>query len=472
MGVLQAVLLWDLPADRWLQASLLGRSSGVLSGWRSGSWLLQALEPICFGVASLYLVMASQPATGPLGLILLAMAGLLGVLWITRGISITAVHLPLGVFWGIATLATLLSPVTYAAVDGWIKLTLYLLGALFLHQILQRSLSRSLLVGVLLLVGLWMSIYGLRQHFYGAAELATWVDPESGLRGTTRIYSYLLNPNLYGGFLIPLLPLGIAAMFYWRSWGWKLLALVATILNLGCLLLTYSRGAWIGGAAALAAIGLLLVQWLQVYLPQRWRAWALPTVSLLGGAVAVLGVISIDTLRLRVLSIFAGRNDTSNNFRINVWMSVLDMIRDFSLLGIGPGNDAFNRVYPLYQRGNYSALGAYSVPLELTVETGLIGVIAFCWFLGVLAGQGWRHWSRALRSRDREGLWVAAGIAAGIGLMTHGLVDTVWYRPQIQMLWWLSVALITTGGVSAEAEADLSSWDGATSHSGSSPQDD
>ena len=458
MRALQAVLLWDLPADRWLQASLLGRGAGLLASWQPGSWVLQALEPLCWGIASLYLLMASQPATGPLGLILLVMVGLLGVLWITRGITISAVHLPLGVFWGIATLATLMSPVTYAAVDGWIKLTLYVLGALFLHQLLLRPLYRSLLVGVLLLVGIWMSIYGLRQHFYGATELATWVDPESGLSGTTRIYSYLRNPNLYGGFLVPLLPLGIVAIVYWPLWGWKLLAGVATIMNLGCLLLTYSRGAWIGGAAGLAVIGLLLVQWLRIYLPSRWQAWALPGASLLGGAVAVLGVVSVDSLRLRVLSIFAGRSDTSNNFRLNVWMSVLDMIRDFPILGIGPGNDAFNRVYPLYQRGNYSALGAYSVPLELTVETGLIGLIAFCWFLLVLAGQGWQAWSRALQVRDREGLWVAAGLAAGIGLMTHGLVDTVWYRPQIQMLWWLVVALITTGekGTGSESgEASL-----------------
>jgi putative inorganic carbon (HCO3(-)) transporter len=28
-------------------------------------------------------------------------------------------------------------------------------------------------------------------------------------------------------------------------------------------------------------------------------------------------------------------------------------------------------------------------------------------------------------------------------MMAHGLVDTIWYRPQVQMLWWLAVALIT-----------------------------
>jgi len=46
----------------------------------------------------------------------------------------------------------------------------------------------------------------------------------------------------------------------------------------------------------------------------------------------------------------AGRADSSNNFRINVWAAVVEMIRDRPILGIGPGNTAFNKIYPLYQR--------------------------------------------------------------------------------------------------------------------------
>ncbi|GAC1460431.1 MAG: hypothetical protein NVS2B14_07740 [Chamaesiphon sp.] len=37
-----------------------------------------------------------------------------------------------------------------------------------------------------------------------------------------------------------------------------------------------------------------------------------------------------------------------------------------------------------------------------------------------------------------------SAIAAMIGLLGHGLVDTVWYRPQVNTLWWLMVALIAS----------------------------
>ena len=29
-------------------------------------------------------------------------------------------------------------------------------------------------------------------------------------------------------------------------------------------------------------------------------------------------------------------------------------------------------------------------------------------------------------------------------MLGHGLVDTVWYRPQVNTLWWLMIALIAS----------------------------
>ncbi len=447
-----SLLLRDFSIESWWQSSLLSRVSGSLRSWGKSSLLVQTSDWIGLGLVLLYWFFSAQSSTGILGLILLAMAALVVLGWLVETPNWLPVHLPLGLFWGIATLATILSPVPYAARDGWLKLTLYLAGYLLLLRLVRQPQFRDWIVGSLLLVSLGMGIYGLRQYFYGAAELATWVDPESGLAGLTRVYSFLRNPNLYGGYLIPTLPLGLAAIFLWPGWGIKLLVGFTTAVNLVCLVLTYSRGAWIGGLAALAIMVPLLVQWHTPHLPARWRRWALP--ALLGGGAAalLLAILTVRPLRLRAQSLFWGRLDTSNNFRLNVWAAVLEMIHDFPILGIGPGNVAFNRVYPLYQRGNFSALGAYSVPLQLTVETGFIGSLAFAWFLLVLWDHGWRGWNTLLSSRDPQGLWVAAGLAACTGMMAHGLVDTIWYRPQVQMLWWLAVALIIASPVACSPQ--------------------
>jgi putative inorganic carbon (HCO3(-)) transporter len=162
-------------------------------------------------------------------------------------------------------------------------------------------------------------------------------------------------------------------------------------------------------------------------------------------AIALLGaIIALEPLRLRVLSIFVGREDSSNNYRQHVWDSVHRMIKDRPLLGIGPGNDAFNKVYPRYMDSRYSALSAYSIWLETIVETGLIGFSLFVWSIFVTINQGITRVMNWRSSGNLKGFWLMAAIAAMAGLMVQGCFDTVWYRPQVNTLWWLMVGLIAS----------------------------
>lgn len=45
-------------------------------------------------------------------------------------------------------------------------------------------------------------------------------------------------------------------------------------------------------------------------------------------------------------------------------------------------------------------------------------------------------------SNDLQAIWILGAIASLAGLATQGLFDTVWYRPQINTLWWLCVAMV------------------------------
>ena len=52
---------------------------------------------------------------------------------------------------------------------------------------------------------------------------------------------------------------------------------------------------------------------------------------------------------------------------------------------------------------------------------------------------------KRLRDADNpQGYWLIGAIAAMVGLIGHGLVDTVWYRPQVNTIWWLMVAIIAS----------------------------
>jgi putative inorganic carbon (HCO3(-)) transporter len=64
--------------------------------------------------------------------------------------------------------------------------------------------------------------------------------------------------------------------------------------------------------------------------------------------------------------------------------------------------------------------------------------------------QGWVQLQRLRQLASEQGYWLMGAIAAQLGLLTHGLVDTVWYRPQVNTLWWLCMALIASYYVALE----------------------
>jgi putative inorganic carbon (hco3(-)) transporter len=444
----QHLTLTHLSAQQWMQSSYLHYLIGALKSWRQGSWLMQWAEPLGGLLVMVTFGLAPFVSTTLIGILLLACAGFWILLTLADDVEpgsvITPIHLIVILYWGIAVVATAVSPVRAAALQGLTKLSLYLLLFVLMARVLRIPRIRSSLITVYLLTALLVSVVGLRQWFFGADALATWVDPESSLAGTTRVYSFLGNPNLLAGYLLPAVIFSAAAFFAWKRWLPKALALVMWLCNALCLVLTFSRGGWIGFVLACFCMLMLLVHWFSVYLPRFWRRLALPVV--LGGSIAVVlfAVIAIEPLRDRVMTIFSGREDSSNNFRINVWMAVLEMIKDRPILGIGPGNEAFNRVYPQYQATGFTALSAYSIFLEVAVETGLIGLSCFIWILLVTFNQCWVQLQRLRKIGSSEGFWLMAAGASMVGMLAHGLVDTVWYRPQVSMLWWLMIAIVTS----------------------------
>jgi putative inorganic carbon (HCO3(-)) transporter len=314
-----------------------------------------------------------------------------------------------------------------------------------LARLCRSSRIRNWLIAIYLNTALIVSVYGINQSIYGARQLATWVDAESTLAKTTRVYSFLNNPNLLAGYLLPAIAFSVAAFFVWRGWVYKTLAIVMVVVNTTCLQATYCRGAWIGATVGMMVAAALVYYWLRPKLPKFWHSWGLPMV--LGGLVTIGGVaiLLVPSLHDRALSIFSGSKDSSNNFRIEVWAAVRNMIHDRPLLGFGPGDRVFKKVYPIYQLGpRFSALGAYSVFLETIVEIGLIGFACFLWTILVTLNCGIRSTIRLRQIGDPQAFWLMAAIVSTVSTFCQGAVDTVWYRPAVQTLWWLMAAIIAS----------------------------
>ena len=150
-------------------------------------------------------------------------------------------------------------------------------------------------------------------------------------------------------------------------------------------------------------------------------------------------LIWIFIFTLWLLSIFAMIQDSSNSFRFNVYHSSVDMFKDNWLLGIGVGNQNFREIYWLYMKTGFDALSAYNIFLEIAVESGLFALIAFVGFLITLIKNSVKF---ILKSADTKSVIFAATALISIcAVCIHGLVDTVFFRPQIQFVFWTMVAI-------------------------------
>lgn len=428
-----------LPAS-WFPASWMTRWWGVGASWVPGSVLGRWRDGVTAGWVGFLLLGLPFLTNDQIGVLLLGGVGLwLGLLLLEPPAGLAGTVL---LYWLTLTWATAFSPVKMAALTGWVKASLYLasLGVLLRGT---RRWGNPLMI-LYLLVALLVAAVGLRQWFFGAEALATWIDPESPLSGTTRVYSFLKNPNVLAAYLLPGVGMSLGCLLGWRTWAQRALALTLVVVLTSCVVLTGSRGGWLALAAVYGSFGLGVGWGWWQWSPHRpvWQR----VLFWVGAGLAVVAVLALlgrsERLRLRFMSIFAGRADSSNNFRINVWAAVVAMIRDHPWLGIGPGNRAFNLIYPLYQRPNFNALGAYCVPLEVAVESGVLGLGAFLTLTGTIVHRSWQKLQHFIRHPSPQ-TFVLIGILAGmVGTITHGLVDTLWFRPQIQILWWFSVALV------------------------------
>lgn len=344
-------------------------------------------------------------------------------------------------YLGINLISACASHYLIPSLKGLSKVVVFVASYFLFSSLCEGSRKKTLfLLGALALIGLCLSCHGLYQYKTGVAPLATWEDPTVQNRGT-RIYSTLGNPNLLAGFLIPIVPvfLGMASSaLVARKWIISIFLYIGFAIIALATILTGSRGGYIAIFASLAMFALPAIAYVWKH-KKKARPWVVVSIILvlLGGAFVLTQIPAFST---RLESIFAGREHSSNSYRLNVWASSFEMLKDNWWFGIGVGNETFRLAYGLYMVSGYDALGTYCVPLEIAVECGIFGLLVFALIvIAILSRAHLRFWDQATGPCR----WIILGLAAAIiGLMTHGIVDTVFYRPQVHFIFWLLVAAL------------------------------
>ena len=290
-----------------------------------------------------------------------------------------------------------------------------------IHVITTRKQLKTILY-IMLIVGTLTALYGIYQYQFGDVYSQAWLDADMFEDIKMRVYSTLENPNVYGEYLLLIIP--FTASLCWTEKGWKKKLFLMTALGIMglALVLTFSRGCWLGIIFAIGVLALII--------DKRF--------IILGILLLLLSPFILpDTILSRFTSI-GNMEDTSTSYRVYIWMGTLAMLKDYWISGVGMGITSFNTIYPLYSYNNIKAPHSHNLYLQLIVEYGIVGFIVM---LGVI----YHYFKAAMISLKAKKDIVLGGLMSGtMGFLLQSMTDHTWYNYRVVLLFWVIVGLTMT----------------------------
>ncbi len=254
-----------------------------------------------------------------------------------------------------------------------------------------------------------ISLFGIVQYWTHLwLPLRFWGYGEE-IKRITSVFEY---PNALALYLAPVftLFLSLFAKQYRVVKPWQMGS--GLILMLIALMLTYSRGAWLG---ILAGLAVLLIKQNR----QAVRKWAA------GLAIALIVMSPFAFNRFK-----QSFNDASSGERVALYKAAVDKILGNPLLGNGLyGFRTTLEQNPEYQGEilNYP----HNIILNFWIETGLLGIICFALII----------FFALKRYKQKPHLLSLAAALFLVTMFVHGMVDAPYFKNDLSVLFWSVLAI-------------------------------
>ena len=275
------------------------------------------------------------------------------------------------------------------------------------------------------------SVEGILQRLGGLEMDRSYVDLSLNADLPSRIFSAYENPNAFAEVLVFLIPVAVGLLLGARSLWWKLVGLGTAGLGGLALIMTYSRGSWVG----LAVAGVVFVF--------LWNRKLLPMFI----ALALLCVPFLpDHVLNRLLTIF-NSGDTSTSSRVPLWEAAIGVLQRSPVTGAGLGGDAGRaavRELGTFHGSRGAFTHSHNVYLQLWLEHGLLGVAAF--LAGCCSAVKRGAKASALSACPPQARLVIIGAAAAVcGSLVSGMADYLFTYPRVMLIFWFTVSLLLAG---------------------------
>lgn len=280
------------------------------------------------------------------------------------------------------------------------------------------------LITMFVISGFAVCLYGIMQYLFGWDTAQAWMDEEMFEDIKMRIYSTLGNPNVLGEYILLVLPASIGLMWTSKKACAKIVYAGISALMFGALILTFSRGCWIGIMIA-AAVFITFA---------AGKLWGLGLIAL-----PVIPMVLPESIINRFSSI-GDMKDSSTSYRVYIWLGTLAMMKDFWVSGIGMGQEAFTQVYPFYSYNGIVAPHSHNLFLQILVETGVTGIAAFAIIIILFLRKIMTGYTIGGKGDKLSTLMTA--ITAGIcGFLVQGMFDNCFYNYRVMLVFWCTLAI-------------------------------
>ena len=293
----------------------------------------------------------------------------------------------------------------------------FLFPVFFAFLVFKKTKQKDQLKRIL--IGLFLS--GL---VVASISLVYWVFGRLTYDG--RLKAFYLSPNFLSMYLMPIWLLSFVLYSYLSRKTTKAFLLLSQLVILLAIYLTYSYGAWLAGGLGLFFLFVFFSRF-------NFLKIILLSVLLIMLVCFVFGCFSNQKLQ----DVFESPRSSWQS-RLMIWRSAWQIGQDHLILGIGPG--LFQQHYLDYQK-HYPPYLEWAVPqphnlyLAWWLQGGLLGLFGFLWLIIVFFRLAYRE------IKKNQSVLMTGLVAVMIYFLSHGLIDTPYWKNDFAFLFWLVIGL-------------------------------
>lgn len=254
--------------------------------------------------------------------------------------------------------------------------------------------------------------------------------------------STFTNPNFATIYLDLITPVAFSLIFIANKYSFKVLAAVSSILCLSFLLISHSRGSWLGLVFILIALFVLLFKNYNFkinFIPavKQNKFYLLASILIPFLIFSIASSVTTQPLKNSQLAF-----DGSSKIRLHAYINSLSILKDHPVVGTGYGSfksefrdNMFNTVPFTQVTEDKTLLRLHNDPLQFFVELGIIGGLLFIFIYLIILQACWKI---IKTTNSPPILFLTSAIfLAIIANGIHACVDFPFRKPTSALQFWV-----------------------------------